>query len=50
MIQFIWRSAIRNGEPVNVFIPSKRMRILLQKWLKDEYESYRTALSVQHTQ
>lgn len=50
MIQFIWRSAIRNGETVNVFIPSKRMRILLQKWLKDEYESYRTALSVQHTQ
>lgn len=34
MIQFIWRSAIRNDEPVNVYIPSKRMRDLLINFVK----------------
>jgi len=33
MIQWIWRSRIRNGEPVCVFIPSERMRQLLKDWL-----------------
>lgn len=39
MVQFIWRSAIRNGEPINLYIPSSRMRSLLQKWLSDEFET-----------
>ena len=47
MIQFIWRSAIRNEEQINLFLPSERMRKLLNKWLNNEYEPYRTALSVQ---
>ena len=46
MIQFIWRSAIRNEEQINLFLPSERMRKLLNKWLNNGYESYRTALSV----
>ena len=33
MIQFIWRSRIRNGENISVYIPSERMRGLLKKWL-----------------
>lgn len=33
MIQFIWRSAIRNDEKINLYIPSKRMRNLLIEWL-----------------
>ena len=33
MIQWIWRSQIRNGLPVTVYIPSKRMRDLLDGWL-----------------
>jgi hypothetical protein len=33
IIQWIWRSAIRNGEAVNVFIPSSRMRRILTGWL-----------------
>lgn len=33
LLQWIWRSAIRNGEPINLYIPSTRMRILLQEWL-----------------
>lgn len=33
MIQWIWRSAIRNGQPIQIYIPSSRMRGLLQQWL-----------------
>lgn len=35
MVQWVWRSAIRNGEPISIYIPSKRMRELLKKWLND---------------
>lgn len=43
MLQFIWRSAIRRGKPINLYIPSKRMRNLLIEWIngqtyKDHYE------------
>ncbi|NMP17511.1 hypothetical protein [Thalassotalea sp. Y01] len=33
LIQWIWRSRIRNGEPIAIYIPSKRMRQLLMAWL-----------------
>ncbi len=33
MLQWIWRSAIRNDEPIKLFIPSERMRNLLENWL-----------------
>jgi len=33
MIQWIWRSAIRNGEEISIYIPSRRMRDLFKKWL-----------------
>ena len=33
MIQFIWRSAIRDDKEIYLYIPSRRMRFLLQKWL-----------------
>lgn len=35
MIQWIWRSAIRDGKPIKIYIPSKRMRELLIKWIED---------------
>lgn len=35
MLQFIWRSAIRNGEEIYVYIPSIRMRTLLQQWINE---------------
>lgn len=38
MIQWIWRSAIRNGKEINLYIPSSRMRGLLISWLNGEYE------------
>lgn len=34
MLQWIWRSAIRNGEPINIYIPSSRMRNLLIEYLE----------------
>jgi hypothetical protein len=33
MLQWIYRSAIRNNKKINIYIPSKRMRILLKNWL-----------------
>lgn len=33
MIQFIWRSAIRDNKPITVYIPSERMRNLLIGWI-----------------
>ncbi len=40
MIQWIWRSAIRDGKEIWIYIPSKRMRELLQGWLKDLETNY----------
>lgn len=33
MLQWIWRSAIRDGKPIDLYIPSERMRNLLVEWL-----------------
>lgn len=33
MVQWIWRSAIRDGSEVYLYIPSKRMRDLLNNWI-----------------
>ena len=35
MLQFIWRSAIREGKEIQVYIPSKRMRTLFTNWLEE---------------
>lgn len=35
MLQFIWRSSIRDGKEIWVYVPSKRMRNLLKKWIED---------------
>lgn len=37
MLQWCFRSRIRNDEPIDIFIPSERMRNLLIKWLEGEY-------------
>jgi hypothetical protein len=34
MLQWIWRSRIRNSKPIDIYIPSKRMRDMLIDWLK----------------
>lgn len=33
MLQWIWRSRIRNGYDINIYIPSSRMRRLLIQWM-----------------
>lgn len=33
MLQWIWRSAIRDGHEIWIYIPSRRMRTLLEQWL-----------------
>jgi hypothetical protein len=33
MVQWIFRSAIRDGKPVSIYIPSERMRTLFYNWL-----------------
>lgn len=34
MVQWIWRSAIRDGEQIHIYVPSRRMRELLQNWIE----------------
>ena len=41
LLQFIFRSAIRNEEEINMYIPSSRMRFLLEEWIeKGDKASY----------
>ena len=44
MVQWIWRSAIRDGDEIYIYIPSKRMRTLLINWMEslsdDEEKTY----------
>jgi len=35
LVQFLFRSAIRDGRPINLFIPSARMRKLLKTWMEN---------------
>lgn len=35
MVQWIWRSAIRDNKPISIFVPSKRMRTLLSRWVDE---------------
>lgn len=39
MLQFIWRSAIRDGKEIWVYIPSIRMRRLLERWIDENTTS-----------
>ena len=34
LIQWIFRSQIRDGKPINIYVPSERMRQLLEEWLE----------------
>lgn len=34
MVQWIWRSAIRDGNKVDLYIPSRRMRTILKNWIE----------------
>lgn len=34
MVQWVWRSAIRDGKEVQLYIPSRRMRTILENWIE----------------
>jgi hypothetical protein len=36
LLQWLWRSAVREGKPVNIYIPSSRMRDLLKSYLEGD--------------
>lgn len=36
LLQWIWRSRIRNGKAINLYLPSSRMRRLLKEWSRYE--------------
>lgn len=36
MLQFLWRSGIREGKRITVYIPSSRMRNLLINWINEQ--------------
>lgn len=36
LIQWVFRSAIRDGKPISIYIPSQRMRELFISWLNDD--------------
>ena len=35
LLQWIWRSQIRDGQPIDIYIPSERMRGLLKIWMDE---------------
>lgn len=41
MVQWIWRSRIRNGQEIWLYIPSRRMRTLFMNWMADAEAAYR---------
>ncbi|BDQ34814.1 DEAD/DEAH box helicase family protein [Pseudodesulfovibrio portus] len=45
MLQWIFRSRIRNGEPIKLFAPSPRMRGLLEDWLNGDDLKSESSLS-----
>ncbi len=44
LIQFVWRSRIRKGESIRVFLPSRRMRELFLRWMEDVKDTSDMAL------
>ena len=36
LVQWIFRSQLRDNLPINIYIPSSRMRELLNKWIHNE--------------
>ena len=36
LLQWLWRSQLREGKPIQAYIPSKRMRDLLKAWATNQ--------------
>lgn len=37
IVQWVWRSRIRNEKPIHLYMPSKAMRTLFKEWLDDKH-------------
>ena len=37
LIQWVWRSRVRRGEPITLYLPAHRMRRIFLDWLVDDY-------------
>ena len=35
LIQWVWRSRVRKGQPITLYLPSPRMRRLMEEWLSE---------------
>jgi hypothetical protein len=33
LIQWVWRSRVRKGQPITLYLPNPRMRRLMAEWL-----------------
>lgn len=44
MVQWIWRSQIRDGKEIWIYIPSSRMRNLLIQWIADVENQYKVIM------
>jgi len=40
LLQWVYRSQIRDGKPITLYLPSNRMRSILQRWLDGDLELY----------
>ena len=40
LIQWVYRTQVRDGKPITLYLPSGRMRKLLQRWLDGDLEVY----------
>ncbi len=38
LIQWVWRSRIRKGEPITLYLPSKRMQRIFLDWLNKDFD------------
>ena len=34
LVQWVWRSAVRDGQTIHLYLPSQRMRNILYEWLE----------------
>ena len=34
LVQWVWRSAVRDGQKIRLYLPSQRMRNILYEWLE----------------
>lgn len=48
MLQWIWRSAIRDGEEIWIYVPSERMRNLLIGWMEQVAAGTGQYIGIEH--